>query len=242
MTSSPTLKPTRQPVTPKPSATPTGIPTQPPTSKPTLYPSKAPTHQPSFKPTRQPVTPKPTAAPTHIPTRAPITPIPTAAPSKTPTAAPTERCGNGTCEIDETSTSCSQDCLNIIMTAHNEGNTGAPGVMFDVVATRDIIVKSFDFYTDAKRKEVIEVYTRPGSYSGHELDETGWSLVHSKLVSQMGRNELTQLGDFDTDIIIRAGTTQGFYINSKYFIMYDKGTAEGQILSSDASLAVYEGE
>jgi hypothetical protein len=114
--------------------------------------------------------------------------------------------------------------------------------MFDVTASRDVLVRSFEFYTDATRNDVVEVYTRPGSYSGHEVDQSGWSLVYSKNVNQMGRTILTKLGDFNTAVHIQKGSTQSFFIVTNYFLMYDTGTAEGQILSSDDSLIVYEGE
>ena len=151
-------------------------------------------------------------------------------------------CGNDRCEDGESSFSCPVDCSNVILEAHPEGKSGAPGVMFDLTASRDVIVRSFGFYTDAIRNDVIEVYTRPGSYSGYEGDEAGWILIHSKSVDQMGRNVLTELGDFDTDVTIKEGATQAFFITSNYYLMYDKGTAEGQVLNSDGSLSIYEGE
>ena len=151
-------------------------------------------------------------------------------------------CGNDRCEDGESSFSCPVDCSNVILEAHPEGKSGAPGVMFDLTASRDVIVRSFGFYTDAIRNDVVEVYTRPGSYSGYEGDEAGWILIHSKSVDQMGRNVLTELGDFDTDVTIKEGATQAFFITSNYYLMYDKGTAEGQVLNSDGSLSIYEGE
>ena len=151
-------------------------------------------------------------------------------------------CGNDRCEDGESSFSCPVDCSNVILEAHPEGKSGAPGVMFDLTASRDVIVRSFGFYTDAIRNDVVEVYTRPGSYSGYEGDEAGWILIHSKSVDQMGRNVLTELGDFDTDVTIKEGATQAFFITSNYYLMYDKGTAEGHVLNSDGSLSIYEGE
>eukprot|EP00804_Cyclotella_cryptica_P000056 CCRYP_013735-RB/>CCRYP_013735-RB protein AED:0.36 eAED:0.36 QI:497/1/1/1/1/1/4/262/210 len=113
--------------------------------------------------------------------------------------------------------------------------------MFDLIASRDVVIRSFDFYTDAMRNATVEVYTRPGSYSGNELVVSGWTLIHSKNVTQMGRNTLTTLGDFDTGVTIRAGSTQSFFIYTGFYIMYDVGNAEGQVLASDASLAILEG-
>ena len=183
----------------------------------------------------QPITKKPTKTPTNTPTQSPVT-------TTTPTYLPSNRCGNDRCEDGENSLSCPVDCSNVILAAHDEGKSGAPGVMFDLKASRDVVVRSFGFYTDAARNDIVEVYTRPGSYSGYEHDEDGWLLVHSKSVDQMGRNVLTELGDFDTDVVIKKGATQAFFITTNYFIMYDKGTSEGQVLNSDVSLNIYEGE
>jgi hypothetical protein len=144
--------------------------------------------------------------------------------------------------MGETSSSCPQDCANIVLTAHNAGTNGAPGVMFDLMASRDVVVRSFDFYTDAARTDVVEVYTRPGSYSGNEREESGWTLIYSKNVTQMGRNILTKLGDFNTGVEIHAGVIQSFFIYTGFYIMYDVGNVEGQVLASDASLKIYEGE
>lgn len=211
-----------------------------------------PTAKPvSSSPSKNPVTSLPTNWPTQNPSKQPITSLPTprpvsSSPSRNPIASPStspsNSCGNGTCEAEESSTSCSQDCSNIILNAHESGKSGAPGVMFDMTASRDVVVKSFEFYTDAIRNDSVEVYTRPGSFEGFELDEFGWTLVFNKTVDQMGRQTLTDLGDFDIGVTVRAGTRQSFFIVTNYFMMYDKGSAEGQVLSSDASLTVYEGE
>eukprot|EP00804_Cyclotella_cryptica_P000077 CCRYP_013734-RC/>CCRYP_013734-RC protein AED:0.05 eAED:0.05 QI:386/1/1/1/0.62/0.55/9/209/1800 len=218
---------------------------KPVTSSPTRYPSFNPTKRPvtpvpTEQPTRRP-TAKPTAVPSNIPTQPPSSSTPTNRPSTNPTSPPSDSCDNGTCESNETSSSCPQDCANVILTAHDAGTNGAPGIMFDLMASRDVVVRSFDFYTDAARYDVVEVYTRLGGYSGNELVVSGWTLIHSKNVTQMGRNTLTTLGDFDTGVTIRAGSTQSFFIYTGFYIMYDKGTVEGQVLASDASLVIYEG-
>ena len=237
------MNPSKHPITKEPTEKPTIQPiTQKPTKKPSMNPTRHPiTTEPSEKPTTQPTTQKPTKIPSKIPTQSPVTTeIPTYLLSVNPTKA--LACGNDRCEDGESSFSCPVDCSNVILEAHPEGKSGAPGVMFDLTASRDVIVRSFGFYTDAIRNDVVEVYTRPGSYSGYEGDEAGWILIHSKSVDQMGRNVLTELGDFDTDVTIKEGATQAFFITSNYYLMYDKGTAEGHVLNSDGSLSIYEGE
>lgn len=115
--------------------------------------------------------------------------------------------------------------------------------MFNLMASRDTVIHSFDIYTGDVRNDVIEVYTRPGGYKGHEVDESGWILVYSKPVSQMGRTVLTELGDFDTGVTILGGSIQSFYIYSasSNYVMYDTGSVEGGAHASDASLTLYQG-
>jgi hypothetical protein len=48
--------------------------------------------------------------------------------------------------------------------------------MFDLSSKRDILVKTLEHCTADKRNELIEVYTRPGSYSGFELEAEGYAI------------------------------------------------------------------
>ena len=178
--------------------------------------------------------------PTRNPSR--LSPGPTKNPvTSSPTSSPTT-CGNDTCEAFESIITCPLDCSNIIFVANEEGTSGASGVVFDLKASRDVAITSFDIYTDSTRNDAIEVYTRSGSYKGHEGNGTGWLLVYNKTVSQMGRLILTELGDFDEGVTIQGGSSQSFYIFSEHTIMYDKGSVEGEVFSSDDSLTLYEGK
>lgn len=164
-------------------------------------------------------------------------------PTKKPTSQPTFECNNdGTCQAQESATTCPQDCANISLDGVTGGtNFGAPGVMFDLTSKRDVTVKSFDIYTDAVRNDVIQVYTRPGTYQGHELAQAGWELIFSKNVFQMGRDVPTELSGFSSTVTIPAGSTQAFFITSNFYIMYDKGTVEGGVLSENQSLIIRQG-
>lgn len=113
--------------------------------------------------------------------------------------------------------------------------------MFDLSAKRDLLVKALEHFTSDKRNELIEVYTRPGSYSGFELEGDGWELVYSNIATQMGRNIVTTL-KLDKEVAIRGGETQSFFIITNNFIMYDSGAVEGDVLNEDESLTIYEGK
>eukprot|EP00804_Cyclotella_cryptica_P000220 CCRYP_016193-RA/>CCRYP_016193-RA protein AED:0.08 eAED:0.08 QI:176/1/1/1/0.93/0.81/16/2046/995 len=242
-----------------------------PTNPPTTKPSNPPTKKPTLYPTTSPVTAKPVtstpskAPPTMNPTPYPVTQIPT---TTTPTQKPNS-CGNDSCEIDETDTTCAQDCNSISLTTHNAGNGGAPGVMFYLKARRDVLVSSLNLFTGAQQTNIIDVYTRAGTYNGHELDPDGWTLVYTRNIQQFGRNTITELGGFDKSVEVKGGTTQSFFIytGTGNYVMYDTGAlffpgfvhdfvpcicfdmciacnpgnVEGQLFSSDASLEFYEG-
>jgi hypothetical protein len=129
------------------------------------------------------------------------------------------------------------------LTGTNAGNRGAQGVVFDVVSKRDVTVKSFSFYTDAARTGGIKVYTRAGSYQGNELTQDGnWQLIYDRNVQQNGQSVLTSLGVLDTVVTIPAGARQAFYIVTANYIMYDAGSTEGNVLSQDNALVLYQGK
>jgi hypothetical protein len=113
--------------------------------------------------------------------------------------------------------------------------------MFDLSTKRDILVTTLEHYTADKRNELIEVYTRPGSYSGFELVDHGWNLVYSNVATQMGRNTVTVL-KLDEAVAIRGGETQSFFIITNNYLMYDSGVVEGGVLNEDESLTIYDGK
>jgi hypothetical protein len=128
-----------------------------------------------------------------------------------------------------------------VLAGTNAGARGAQGVMFEVLAKRDVTVKSFSFYTDAARTGVIEVYTRVGTYKNNELVSTGWQRVYNRNVQQNGQSVLTVLGDLDTVVTIPTGSIQSFYMVTANYIMYDAGSIEGAVLSEDNALTLRQG-
>ena len=122
------------------------------------------------------------------------------------------------------------------------GNRGAVGTMFYLRALRDVVVTSFDFYASAINTDLVQVYTRPGTYTGFELSSDGWRLVYDNpSLSQLGRNAPTSLGDFNTGVPIPAGSFQSFFIYSPNKLMYKAGTTEGSRFSIDNMMEFYEG-
>ena len=59
----------------------------------------------------------------------------------------------------------------------------------------------------------MKVYTRAGSYCGHESSNNGWELVYDNPSTQMnGRGRATKLEKFDNVVSISSGQYQSFYV------------------------------
>jgi hypothetical protein len=114
--------------------------------------------------------------------------------------------------------------------------------MFKLTAKRDISVMSFSFYTWQVMNSAIQVYTRVGDFIGHEFNGTDWVKVYDKIITYMGQNTITTLGDFTSGVQIPQASVQSFYIVSTNYILYEVGSSEGNVFSQDDSLYLHEGE
>lgn len=183
--------------------------------------------------------PDPTSRPTKSPTKKP------SPPTKFPTAQPTRSCGDGLCQVEESSTLCPADCANKELSVFTDSTKGAPGIMFWMTAnSRDIGVSAFKFHTSQATTKTVQVYTRSGTYSGFEQVEAGWELVFEESVQLMGDagNSLTIL-TLPNKVKLLAGATRSFFIwiSGGVYVKYDGGTSEGGLISSDNFLKFYTG-
>jgi hypothetical protein len=92
-------------------------------------------------------------------------------------------------------------------TSHERGN------MFDVT-TFDAPVRmtSLDIHTqDTTGNRTLQVYTRPGTYVGHESSSAGWTL-HSLVPGITGQGHYTPTSVDIHDLYLPAGTTTGLYV------------------------------
>jgi len=114
----------------------------------------------------------------------------------------------------------------------------------DVEAINEVQIVAFNFHTDKLGCCArVLLYTKVGSYVGHETNETDWTLVidDTDVVGEGQGNPTSLL--LDTPVVIPAGRKQAFYltINNNNDILSTPGTSEGALYVSDNNLEVYEG-
>ena len=121
-----------------------------------------------------------------------------------------------------------------------ENEYGAHGVMFDVYAEHKLRIDSFDVFSAYNQtNSTVKLYTRAGRYSGFEVSSEGWELVQDDYVDFLGQDLPTTIL---VDVTIPAASFQSFFIWSENVqIMYDSGTLEGSLHSSNAYVEFYEG-
>jgi len=127
-----------------------------------------------------------------------------------------------------------------LLLSTQENEFGAFGVMFDTFAWHKLRIVSFDIYSAYNSSGAnVKVYTRPGNYTGHEVDSNGWDLVIDDQVDFLGQEIPTKIL---VGVTVPFESSQSFFIWSPdQRIMYNLGTEEGALYSSDAYLSFYEG-
>jgi hypothetical protein len=73
------------------------------------------------------------------------------------------------------------------------------------------------------------------------MNAANWTLIQTTTVTGQGGSTLTSLQLLDNPIVIPAGTTQSFYMQSDGGIRYMNGSSEGSIYASDENIDFLEG-
>eukprot|EP00592_Proboscia_alata_P028718 CAMPEP_0194447672 /NCGR_PEP_ID=MMETSP0176-20130528/129142_1 /TAXON_ID=216777 /ORGANISM="Proboscia alata, Strain PI-D3" /LENGTH=684 /DNA_ID=CAMNT_0039274555 /DNA_START=965 /DNA_END=3019 /DNA_ORIENTATION=- len=113
-----------------------------------------------------------------------------------------------------------------------EGGNGGSGVMFDIFAKKDITIQTFDIHVAVKSEISVEVYTKKGTFVGHEYNPASWisQLLFSADVVGNGPKQATSLPEiYFTTVQIKAGDVQAFYVTLKTgAIVYSNGNGSGK--------------
>lgn len=123
----------------------------------------------------------------------------------------------------------------------NVGAKGANGTMFTIQAVRDVEINSL--YTFIRNDEFgfVQVYTRPGNYSGFEASDAGWELVFDKTILLNGKNQVTELS-FSRKVSVSSGQFQSFYVYTPENLAYrSEQVSEGDLIKSDDSFRFFAG-
>ena len=133
-----------------------------------------------------------------------------------------------------------------ITTYYSAGNA-CYGNLFDVMATNDLTVCSFDIHLDAGAPaSTINVWavTGGGSWQTAQGNASLWTLIGTTTVTGVGIGSPTPL-NLNLGYQIPAGTVQGFIIEktvgSAPVIRYTNGTSYGSIEATNADVTIYGG-
>lgn len=127
---------------------------------------------------------------------------------------------------------------NLLMASNTAGNNHR-GNMFDIVATNDVTILSFD--ASPMGNTTIEVYYKVGTWNGFANSPAAWTLIGSAPVSYTGGFVPV---DVPVNITIPAGQTYAFYVTSTdvaVALNYSNGTNVGNVYSADANITFLEG-
>ena len=117
----------------------------------------------------------------------------------------------------------------------------ADGNMFDVQVTNSVTITGFEINVLTDRE--IMVYYKEGTHIGSEGNPLDWTLLGTINVISAGQDNPTPLPIGGLTLI--GGKTYAFYIantdESLGGFRYTTGTAIGNVLASDANLAILEG-
>jgi hypothetical protein len=116
------------------------------------------------------------------------------------------------------------------------GGNGQAGNMIEVMASKNIVVNSFDIHTYSTGSVHAYVYVKKGSYVGFERDPSAWTKIADTVVVGKGSPNPTPIPQKDVDpVTINAGETFSFYITLDESSMR---YTNGEVMAEDASLKV----
>lgn len=127
------------------------------------------------------------------------------------------------------------------------GGMEQSGNMFDVLALRGIRVTGFNVHLGATGNVQVEVYTRKGSFRGHETSCSAWNRIANISVVGAGSRKPTELPLDSVDpVFIDRFQVQTFYLTVTHTergsgMRYSGGQGTGSLAASDDNIALFEG-
>ena len=145
--------------------------------------------------------------------------------------------------LDETPDECPLDCIEETDSVYvtGEARKSALAIMFDITARTDTAITSLGIMAQKGGEDEVLVYSKLGSYSGFERDESQWENILAETVS-LTADEPNSLSWIENPLIMKAGETRAFYIiTQKRKIMYVQADEEGELYASNNVLEIKSG-
>jgi hypothetical protein len=128
---------------------------------------------------------------------------------------------------------------DVTLMASNTAGNNHRGNMFDIVATNEVTILSFD--ASPMGATTVEVYYKAGTWNGFANTPSAWTYLGSALTPYTGGFSFV---DVPVNVTIPAGQTYAFYVTSNtsaVSLNYSNGTNVGNVYSSDANITFIEG-
>ena len=149
---------------------------------------------------------------------------------------------NGSCDAGETENTCASDCAaETSLFTTDANNNGSQGNMWTLMSKKDVVILRVDAHLTTTGTTTAKVFTKLGEYAGSETNAADWTLIQTATVTGQGGGTLTSLPLLDNPIVVPAGTTQSFYVQSDGGIQYTNGSSEGSVYASDENIDFLEG-
>ena len=122
----------------------------------------------------------------------------------------------------------------------SRGKTGAVGQMFDVDASIDISITSLGLHISSTSESDIQIYSRLGSFRGHEHDKSKWVKILDTTARCEGVSSITEINGF-SPLLVHAKRTRSFYVvSTSKDLVYSK-IKNADVLSSNDDMTIKVG-
>lgn len=104
----------------------------------------------------------------------------------------------------------------LLLSTHStvyQSDESAASALFELKAKEDIVIYGLDVNIASQSEQQVEVYTKPGKFSGHENDESSWTLVLNSTVVGQGTDKPTTILTEGWDpVMVPSGQKQAFCV------------------------------
>jgi hypothetical protein len=177
----------------------------------------------------------PTPSPTKMPTMKPTTQSPTASPTTAPTKNPTRK--------PTTMPTLSPQINTLAYTSTFNSSVTYSGVMYDIVAKRDISIKGLGINTYWTDDLQVQIWSKRGSYQGYDRKPKAWRNILNVTVTGSGLDRITMIPFDAFSLKVKRGQRQAFYISTPDgpYLRASKSTWDGAEVDSNDQLIYYAG-